>query len=78
MTKKYQSLEEMFAASAARPVQHGCAKFFLLVMSPKGVMMQESQASIDVLKDESGAAGSGDDFALSVLAHLYSGVKDIL
>jgi hypothetical protein len=78
MTKEYKTLEEMLAACVAKPVSHGCVKFLLLVVSPKGVQVQEAMPNHSVLLDTTGNEGTGDDFAMAVMAHLYSNCKAIL
>jgi len=77
-SKVYATLDEMLADSVKKDVPHDCAKFLLLVMTPKGVQIQSAHVNREVLLDTSGNEGTGDDFAMAVLAHLYSTCKEII
>ena len=76
--KVYASLDEMLADSVKKGVPNDCAKFLLLVMTPKGVQIQSAHVSRGVLLDTTGNEGTGDDFAMAVLAHLYLTCKEII
>jgi hypothetical protein len=77
-SKVYATLDGMLADSVKKDVPHDCAKLLLLVMTPKGVQIQSALVNREVLLDTSGNEGTGDDFAMAVLAHLYSTCKEII